>query len=61
LVHKKKDMPAIPSNKFKSDNVVVVKKMKDYSKDPFFRKKAEEAMTFLKKYGLPDSFKKKGS
>jgi hypothetical protein len=33
--------------------VVIVKKMKDYSKEPFFIKKAEDAKAILKKYGLP--------
>jgi len=28
----------------------VVKKMRDYSEEPAFKKKAEKATTFLKKY-----------
>ena len=36
--------------------VVIVKKMKDYSKEPFFVKKAEDAKAILKKHGLPKSF-----
>lgn len=36
----------------KPENVIVVKKMHDYSDDPFFKKKAEDAKAFLKKHGL---------
>lgn len=39
--------------------VTVVKKVKDYSKEPAFKKKAADARAFLKKNGLPKSFKKK--
>jgi len=45
--------------KDKSHNVTVVKKMKDYSEEPVFKKKAEKAIAFLKKNGLPKTFKKK--
>lgn len=38
--------------------ITVVKRMKDYSKDPVFVKKAEQAAAFLKKAGLPSRFKK---
>jgi hypothetical protein len=31
----------------------------DYSKHPLVIKKAKEAKEFLKKYGIPESFKKK--
>lgn len=37
--------------------VTVVKKMRDYSKEPFFVKKKEEMMKLLEKYGLPDGTK----
>lgn len=40
-------------------NVTIVKELRDYSKDPYFRKKAEEAKEFIKKHGIPESFKKK--
>ena len=33
--------------------------MRDYSKDPSFKRKAENAIAFLKKHGLPKAFKKK--
>lgn len=52
-------MPAIAIKKERSGNVAVVKKMKDYSKEPAFKKKAEKATAFLKKNGLPKSFTKK--
>jgi hypothetical protein len=43
----------------KDKGVVIVKEMRDYSKEPAFVKRAEEAAAFLKKHGLPESFKKK--
>ena len=52
-------MPAITIRKEKATDVAVVKKMKDYSKEPAFKKKAEKAIAFLKKHGLPKAFKKK--
>jgi hypothetical protein len=51
-------MPAIAIKKEKSTNVTIVKKMQDYSKDPAFKKKAENAVAFLKKHGVPKAFKK---
>ena len=44
--------------KDKTNNVTVVKKMRDYSNEPAFKNKAEEAAKFLKKHGLPKSSKK---
>jgi len=43
----------------KSTDITVVKKMKDYSKEPAFVKKAEEAAALINKHGLPKRFKKK--
>jgi hypothetical protein len=40
-------------------NLVVDKTMKDYTNDPFFIKKRENALKLIKKAGLPDSFTKK--
>ena len=37
--------------------ITYVKKMRDYSKEPFFIKKKEEAIAFLEKHGLPDGSK----
>lgn len=37
--------------------VTVVKKMRDYSNEPFFIKKKEDAIAFLEKHGLPDGSK----
>lgn len=51
-------MPAIALKSEKSNSITEVKKMRDYSKDPSFKKKAENAITFLKKHGLPKAFKK---
>lgn len=39
-------------------HVTVVKKMRDYSKDPYFKKKHADAKAFLKKAGLPFAEKK---
>lgn len=53
-------MPTIAVKKDKDNNyVTIVKKMRDYSNEPAFKKKAEKAIEFLKKNGLPKSFKKK--
>ena len=40
----------------KRKGVVVSKKVKDYSNDPFFVKKARVAESFLKKHGWPPAF-----
>lgn len=49
-------MSAINSIKENTKDVALVKKMRDYSNDPAFKKKAEDAKEFLKKHGLPKSF-----
>ena len=41
-----------------TSNVSLVKKMKDYSREPAFKKKAADAVAFIKKHGLPKTFKK---
>lgn len=40
-------------------SVTTVKKMRDYSKEPVFKKKAENAAAFVKKNGLPPFSKSK--
>ena len=57
----KQIMRATASKKSTQGKMIIVKKMEDYSNDPVFRKKAKDAIKFLEKNGLPDSFKKKGS
>ena len=54
-------MPAIAFKKNKSTNlsIHVDKKMRDYSEEPAFVKKAKKAAAFLKANGLPKSFRKK--
>ena len=52
-------MPTVALKKDSKNEIAVVKKMKDYSKEPVFKKKAEKAMALLKKHGLPKTFKKK--
>jgi hypothetical protein len=43
----------------KKHSVRVDENMPDYSKDPTFIKRAEEAAAFLKKHPLPPDFKKR--
>ncbi len=50
-------MPTIAIKKEKNSSVTIVKKMRDYSNEPAFKKKAENAVAFLKKHGLPKAFK----
>lgn len=45
--------------KIKSPKITIVKDLPDYSKDPVFIKKAEETSAIIKKYGVPERFKKK--
>lgn len=52
----------MPVETIKKENymhVSIIKKMKDYSDEPAFKKKAENAIAFLKKQGMPKAFKKK--
>jgi hypothetical protein len=51
-------MTTIALKKGKSNNVTVVKKMRDYSQEPAFKKKAEKATEFLRRHGLPKAFTK---
>ena len=51
-------MPTTTTKKDTSLQVTVVKKMRDYSQDPFIKKKAERAKALIKKHGLPEDFKK---
>ena len=48
---KKKTKSTTPSSKA----IVVSKKVRDYSNDPFFEKKAKEMESIIKKHGLPNS------
>jgi hypothetical protein len=41
------------------DSLIIVDKLPDYSNDPAFKKLKEEAIEFIKKHGLPASYKKK--
>ncbi len=52
-------MPAVAEKKQKKSQVAVVKKMRDYSNEPAFKKKEEKAKAFLEKHGLPEAFTKK--
>lgn len=54
-------MPAVTIKKERSTDITVVDKMKDYRDEPVFKKKAEKAIAFIEKHGLPKSFKKKTS
>jgi len=48
----------MPKTTVKNKKKIRTKKMRDYSDDPFFKKKAEDAIKFLKKHPLPNSLKK---
>lgn len=60
MVKQRSRMPTIAEKKQKKSRVAVVKKMRDYSNEPAFKKKDEEAKAFLEKHGLPEAFTKKG-
>jgi hypothetical protein len=46
-------MPTASIKKDTAANVTVVQKIRDYSQDPFIKKKAERAKAFIAKHGLP--------
>ncbi|MEX6686286.1 hypothetical protein QTN47_02205 [Danxiaibacter flavus] len=52
-------MTSIAMKKNKTSNIIVTKKMKDYSQDAVFKKKADEAAAFLTKNGMPRNFARK--
>jgi len=52
-------MAVVTKRKRKTGNIILVEKMKDYSKDPVFKKKAADAIRFLTEHPLPVSVKKK--
>jgi hypothetical protein len=54
-------MPTVEDKKEHTSKVTIVKKLKDYSNEPAFKKKADSAVKFLRKNGLPKSLKKKSS
>jgi hypothetical protein len=45
--------------KFDTSNIIVVKELRDYSNDPYLKKKEEDVRAFLKKNGFPKSVDKK--
>jgi hypothetical protein len=45
-------MPVAAKKKKEDIKVTIVKKMRDYSSDPTFLKKAEKVKAFLHKHGL---------
>jgi len=52
----------MPTSVLKNDKeakIAVVKKMRNYSEEPVFKKKAEKATAFIKKHGLPKTTSKK--
>ena len=52
-------MPIAATKKKEEIKVTIVKKMRDYSLDPTFRKKAEKTKAFLQKHGLPPQSRRK--
>lgn len=52
-------MSTVALKKWNTEEIAVVKNMRDYSNEPVFKKKAEKVAEFLKKNGLPKAFTKK--
>jgi hypothetical protein len=52
-------MPAVTIKKQKAAEPVEIKKMRNYSSEPAFKKKAAKASELLKKHGLPEAFTRK--
>lgn len=52
-------MSTIKTKEKEKNDIIVDKNMRDYSDDPFFKKKAEDAKAFLEKNGLFKSLSKK--
>lgn len=52
-------MPVTELKKATKHKIAVVKKMRDYSEETVFKKKAERAVIFLKEHGIPKSFEKR--
>jgi hypothetical protein len=53
------NMPKKKLQDYDTSNITVVENMPDYSKDPYFVKKAENARKLLEKHPLPESFTRK--
>ncbi|AEV98289.1 hypothetical protein A4D02_22960 [Niastella koreensis] len=49
-------MSATPSLEDYTKNIIIVKELRDYSNDPFVKRKREEAIEFLKEHGLPKEY-----
>ena len=49
------------ANKERLPGITINPNMRDYSKDPFFVKKAESARAFIAKHGLPEDDKPRKS
>lgn len=51
-------MSATSSNKdqYQPLKITIVKELRDYSNDPFVKRKREEAIKFLQEHGLPKSY-----
>ncbi len=45
--------------KINTSNIIVVKELRDYSDDPYLKKKEEDVRAFLKKNGFPKFAEKK--
>ncbi len=52
-------MSAVAGKKKEVKPYAFTKGTADYSNDPFFKKKHEQAIAFIKKHGLPEPPKKK--
>ncbi len=52
-------MPIKEINTGTVKSVTVVKKLRDYKNEPFFKKKLEDTKAYLKKYGLLEELTRK--
>ena len=53
-------MSAVVNNQEQSNEIPVVREMKDYSRERVFKEKVKKAKEFLQKHSLPKTFLNKG-
>lgn len=53
-------MSAVVNNQEQSNEITVVREMKDYSRERVFKEKVKKAKEFLQKHSLPKTFLNKG-
>jgi hypothetical protein len=58
LLYKAKFMSGVALKHQGSNDITVVKNIRNYSNDPFVKKKVTNALALIKKHGLPKAKKK---